>query len=302
MIRLRGRVHAIPRVMDLNSKPDLETSLQRAGCAIHVEHYRAHGHTRLAVVMVHGFSAHCGLYRHVGTALASAGMAVTQFDGRGHGRSGGRRGHIVDFETYLDDLALVIEWARKQDAGKPWALLGHSMGSAISLAFALDKSRTEDPSRLALAAPWLKLKMKVSAPKRAAANVAARVLPTLTSPNGLTAENLSRNPFVLAGFDKDPLVHHVATAGWFMATLRAQARIRLQAKELNVPTLMLLAGGDRIVANEASLTFAREAGSVVEVRDYPGLFHEMFLEPEADLVLADTSTWLLAGSPDKKTA
>jgi lysophospholipase len=144
--------------------------------------------------------------------------------------------------------------------------------------------------------------MKVSAPKRAAANLAAHVLPTLTMPNGLTAENISRNPLVLAGFDKDPLVHHVATAGWFMATLRAQARIRLQAKELHVPTLLLLAGGDRIVANEASFAFAREAGDLVEVRSYDRLFHEMFLEPEADVVLADIATWLLDGTPLKETA
>jgi Lysophospholipase len=283
-------------------QPDLETSLHRSGCAIHVERYRAQDEMRLALVMVHGFSAHCGLYRHVGAAFASAGIAVTQFDCRGHGRSGGRRGHIGDFDEYVDDLAVVVDWARQQDAGKPWALLGQSMGGAISLAFLLNKTGTERPSRLVLAAPWLKLKMKVSAPKQAAANVAARVFPTLTMPNGLTAENVSRNPVVLAGFDKDPLVHHVATAGWFMATLRAQARVRLRAKELNVPTLMLLAGGDRIVANEASLAFAREAGSIVEVRNYPELFHEMFLEPEADAVLADISTWLAGGLPDKKTA
>jgi len=252
--------------------------------------------------MVHGYSAHCGLYRHVGAALASAGIGVTQFDCRGHGRSDGRRGHVVDFAEYVDDLAMVVDWARKQGAEKPWALLGHSMGGAISLAFCLDQVKTEKPSRLVVAAPWLKLRMKVSAPKRAAANVAARVLPTLTMPNGLTADNLSRNPLVLAGFDKDPLVHHVATAGWFMATLRAQARIRLQAKELHVPTLMLLAGGDRIVANEATLAFAREAGPVVELRDYPELFHELFLEPEADILLADISKWLVGDTLDKKTA
>lgn len=252
--------------------------------------------------MVHGYSAHCGLYRHVGTAFASAGIAVNQFDLRGHGRSSGRRGHIVDFDEYVDDLAAIVEWAQQQDAGKPWVLLGHSMGGAISLAFVLNRAKTEKPSRLVLAAPYLKLKMKVSAPKQMAADVAARVFPTLTMPNGLTAENVSRNPLVLAGFDKDPLVHHVATAGWFMATLRAQARMRQQAKELDVPTLCLLAGGDRIVANEAALAFAREAGSIVEVRNYPELFHEMFLEPEADAVLADISTWLVSGTLDRNAA
>jgi alpha-beta hydrolase superfamily lysophospholipase len=285
--------------MEPGSPPDVETSLRRAECEIHVEHYRAQGETRLALAMVHGYSAHCGLYRHVGHAFTSAGISVTQFDCRGHGRSGGLRGHIVDFGDYVDDLAMVVDWARRKDPGKPWALLGQSMGGAVSLAFVLDKTRTEKPSRLVLSAPWLKLKMKVSIPRIMSAKVAARVLPTFTMPNGLTAENVSRNPLVLAGFDKDPLVHHVATAGWFMATLRAQARIRLQAKALAVPTLLLIAGSDRIVANEATLAFAREAGQVVEVRDYPELFHEMFLESEAERVLADISTWL---APDKKTA
>jgi lysophospholipase len=278
------------------STPDLETTLRRTDLDFHVEHYRAKGESRLALIMVHGFSAHCGLYRHVGAAFASEGIAVTQFDGRGHGRSGGRRGHVNDFDEYLDDLAMVVDWARQQDAGKPWALLGHSMGAAISLAFVLDKARAEKPGRLVMAAPWLKLRMKVSAPKRAAANVAARVLPTLTGPNGILAENISRNPLVLNGFGKDPLVHHVATAGWFMAALRAQARIRLQPKELHVPTLMLLAGRDRIVANETTLAFAREAGSIVKICDYPELFHELYLEPEADVVLADIAAWLLGST------
>ncbi len=84
-----------------------------------------------------------------------------------------------------------------------------------------------------------------------------------------------------------------------MSTLRAQARIRLQAKKLDVPTMLLVAGGDRIVANETNLAFAREAGAVVEIRNYPALFHEMFLEPEADAVLADISAWLAADLSDK---
>ena len=283
-------------------KPDLETTLRGSDLDIHVEYYRAKGDIRLSLIMVHGFSAHCGLYRHVGAAFALAGIAVTQFDCRGHGKSGGRRGHVDDFDQYLADLARVVDWARQQDVGKPWALLGHSLGGAIATALVLDKARIDRPGRLVLVAPWLKLKMKVSVPKRTAANIAAHVLPTLTVSNGLTAENISRNPLVLAGFDKDPLVHHVATAGWFMATLRAQARIRLHAKQLHVPTLLLLAGGDGIVANETSLAFAHEAGDLVEVRSYDRLFHEMFLEPEADVVLTDIATWLLDDTPHKETA
>ncbi len=280
--------------MQPGSKPDLETRLEGVGVHLHVEHYLPWGETRLALVMVHGFSAHCGLYRHVGAAFAAQGIAVTQFDSRGHGRSEGLRGHVDRFDEYIEDLARVVAWARSQSPAKPWALLGHSMGGAVSLAFALERGRAERPNLLVLAAPWLKLRMKVSAPKRAAANVVSRVLPTLRGPNGLRAEDISRNPQVQAGFRKDPLVHHVATAGWFMEMLRTQAMIRARARTLTVPTLMLLAGEDRIVANEANLSFARDAGGVVEVHDCPTLFHELFLEPEAAAVLADISAWLRA--------
>jgi lysophospholipase len=283
-----------PTAMFAAAKPDLESTLARPDLALHLEYYRPGGQPRLALVMVHGFSAHCGLYRHVGAALAAHGIAVTQFDCRGHGRSQGRRGHVDDFGQYLDDLAAVVSWARQQAPALPWALLGHSLGGAIALAYALDQGHNDKPGRLVLLAPWLKLRMRLPAAKRLAAPVAARLVPTLTMPNGLRAEDVSRNPLVLANFDKDPLVHHVASAGWFLTTLRAQAHVRTQAQHLKVPTLMMLAGDDRIVANETNLAFAQAAGDIVVVKTYDGLFHEMFLEPESAIVIQDVRDWLAA--------
>jgi lysophospholipase len=283
-------------------KPNLEIlSLARPGLNLWVEHFRPPVPAQCGLVMVHGFSAHCGLYQHVGATLAVQGIAVTAFDCRGNGRSGGRRGHIGDFAEYLDDLAEVVAWVRRQDPELSWALTGHSLGGAIALSYVLDNARQEKPQALVLVAPWLKLRMKVPAPKRYAANVVARVLPTLSMPNGLLAENISRNPDARAGFLQDPLIHHTASAGWFMATLRAQAYIRTHADKLHVPTLMLLAGDDRIVANEANLAFAKRAAPAVEVRSYDGLYHELYLEPEAERVIADIGAWLLARLP-KATA
>jgi lysophospholipase len=284
------------------AQPDTELTLQRTGLDFHVEHYRAEGDAQLVLVVVHGFSAHCGLYRHVGKRMAASRIAVTQFDCRGHGRSGGPRGHVDDFAAYLDDLGMVIEWARTRNPSVPWALMGHSLGGAIVADYTLDEKRTEKPRQLVMAAPWLRLKMSVPTPKRLAANAIAPVLPTFSMPNGLVAEHLSRNPHVVANFNRDPLVHHTASAGWFMATLRAQARVRTHAQNLAVPTLMLLAGHDLIVANEASWAFARRAGDRVTLRTYDPLFHEMFLEPEADLVLDDIASWLSPPPPQKKTA
>jgi alpha-beta hydrolase superfamily lysophospholipase len=279
--------------MPAGAQPDLEATLDRQGLRLHVEHFRPPAPAQLSLVTVHGFSAHCGLYRHVGAALAARGIAVTAFDCRGHGRSDGRRGHVEAFDDFVADLGEVVAWARQREPGLPWAVLGHSLGGTIALAFALADARADRPAALVLVAPWLKLRMKVPAPKRLAANLLARVLPTLSLANGLRAEEISRNPEVRAGFYQDPLVHHTASAGWFMATLRAQAYVRTHAEQLGVPTLMLLAGDDRIVANDANLAFARSAGATVEVRTYDGLYHELYLEPEAERVIADIGGWLL---------
>jgi alpha-beta hydrolase superfamily lysophospholipase len=171
--------------------------------------------------------------------------------------------------------------------------MGHSLGGAIALDHVLRRQSQPPADRLVLAAPWLELKMKVSMPRRAGAEIFARLKPALTMGNSIKAEDLSRNPEVVAKFFSDPLVHHVATAGWFAGVLRTQAALRTMAAQLQIPTLVLVAGQDRIVSSEANLAFAQAAGGMAQVRSYPALYHELFLEPEREQVLGDVADWLL---------
>lgn len=279
--------------MELPCLPDLQETLDSQGCQLYVEHFHPIGAPRLLLVMVHGFGAYCGLYRHVAAHLKAQGVAVTGFDARGHGRSQGRRGHVDHFDDYHLDLSLVVQAARARFPGTPWAIMGHSMGGAVALDHVLRQRSQTQADRLVLVAPWLELKMKVSMPKRAAAEVFARLKPTLSIANGLRAEDISRNPVVVQKFHEDPLLHHVATAGWFAGVLRAQANIRASAAQLRVPTLLLVAGQDRIVSTDTALAFAQQAGDTVTVRRYEPLFHEMFLEPEREQVIDDIVRWLL---------
>jgi lysophospholipase len=171
--------------------------------------------------------------------------------------------------------------------------MGHSLGGLIALHHVLRRQSQPQADQLVVVAPWLELKMKVSMPKRAAAEVFARLKPTLTMSNGIKAEDVSRSPEVVANFFRDPLVHHVATAGWLASVLQTQAAVRAMGTQLQVPTLLLVAGQDRIVSSEATLAFAQKAGSLTEVRRYPALYHELFLEPEREQVVSDIADWLL---------
>src|SRR5436190_13256617 len=141
-------------------KPDLEEKVETAdGLALHVERFEPKGLPRAAVVMIHGFSAHCGAYRHVAGALADAGHAVTTFDCRGHGRSQGRHGHVRRFSDYGDDLHRVLAHARAASPGWPAAIVAHSQGATVTLDYLFRGVGTIDA--LVAAAPYLDLRMPV---------------------------------------------------------------------------------------------------------------------------------------------
>jgi alpha-beta hydrolase superfamily lysophospholipase len=271
-----------------------ETLQAGPGVTLHVEHFPAQGETRLVVVALHGYAAHLGNYRHVAATLAKAGIATTYFDCRGHGRSTGPRGHCRRFEQYIDDLGLVVAGARAAHPGLPWALLGHSHGALIAVEAVL-RGRLR-PDRLVLAAPHLGLRMKVPAWKRLLAPLLSLVWPGLALASGLRAEEVTRNPAAIERHRTDPLIHHVATSRWFIESRRAQAHARGAAATLAIPTFLLVAGADRIVDNDAIAAFAAATPAVLTVRRYEGLYHELFVEPEWQQVVADISHWL-AGSP-----
>jgi alpha-beta hydrolase superfamily lysophospholipase len=277
-----------------------ETAVTADGLQLHVERFVPSTPPKGAVVVVHGFSAHIGNYRHVGHAFARADVAATLFDGRGHGRSQGRRGHVDRFADFVADLDQIVAGARALWPSIPLSLVGHSHGALVSLAYLMEpgdrRGRLTQPAdvrTLACVAPFLGLHMPVPAIKRALAAPLGRLWPTLALGNGIKGAEISRTPEVQAGFYTDPLLHHVATPRWFNEVSATQAWALATAGELRTPTLILMAGHDRLVSNEATLAFAQAAGPIAEVKRYDNLFHEMFLEPEHEQVIGDLLRWTI---------
>jgi len=272
--------------------PSREEDLTFGRDTLHLEYFLPQGRPHAVVVTVHGYSSHCGVYRQVGAALAAAGFVVTQFDCRGHGRSSGPRGHVYRFAQYLEDLAIVLQRVRKLVPATPLALMGHSHGGTIAADFVLQECCPVPIDRLLLMAPYLDLAMPVPGYKRFLAPLLSTIWPTLAMHNGIRGVDVSRDPQVVESFDRDPLVHHVATARWFQEVRAAHTRILAAAPTLRVPTLLVVAGQDKIVSSATALAFAAAAGPSVDVRRYEALYHEIFLEPERQQVIADLAAWL----------
>ncbi len=71
------------------------------GLALAAWRYPAEGRrARARVVLVHGYAEHMGRYTWLTESLVAAGYDCDLFDLRGHGRSGGSRGHVARFADY----------------------------------------------------------------------------------------------------------------------------------------------------------------------------------------------------------
>ena len=69
--------------------------------------------------------------------------------------------------------------------------------------------------------------------------------------------------------------------------------LRRAAKRVTVPTLLLLAGTDRVIDNGRTRKLVgRFPGRDVRVIDYPGAGHTLEFEPTGHPWAADVMTWL----------
>jgi acylglycerol lipase len=250
---------------------------------------------RAAIAIVHGLAEHVGRYDHVGRHLALRGCAVYAVDYRGHGQSAGRRVHVDAFDEYVDDVGSLVALVKEKHPALSCFLLGHSQGGLITLLYVL--RRPEGLAGAIVSAPLLGVHpaARPGLVMKALARLLLRLAPRLVVPNPLDAHLLSHDVAVGQAYDRDPLVSHAVSAGWFAALKQAQAEALAAASRLGVPTLVMSSGDDRIVDPEAAAAFAAAAppGRVDYVR-WPGLYHEMLNEPETlrAPVLARIDSWL----------
>jgi acylglycerol lipase len=243
------------------------------------------------LLICHGLGEHSGRYRTVVDTLLPDGWAVYGLDLRGHGRSEGRRAHLDGYGDWLADLEAFRRLGAARHPGRPLFLLGHSMGGQIALAYALQ--RQHELAGLVLSAPALAstaVPFAVAVLRRL-----ARVAPTLR-PAGIDPTMISKDPAVVAGYQADPLVHHGNPTLALSAALFAQFEVLPErAHALRLPVLLQHGLLDRLADPAGSRRLAAACGSPDwTVRWYPGLWHEIYHEPERAGPLADLREWLAA--------
>ena len=213
----------------------------------------------LAVLFLHDwYPERTGLaerFAELGAHFRDAGFAAYFLEQRGHGRSGGPRGHLSRFSQLLGDLQTLRRAVRRRH-DVPQILLGHGFGGLIVLRY-LETQPGEPPVAAVVASPWLASRARPAVWKQLAAKL-ADLWPTLPTGRGAA--------FMTAGAR--------AELQW------AQRAVLADCHRIERPLLLLLGESDAVVDGEAVRRLAQELGTRATLLSYPGLGHELFNAPQ----------------------
>jgi acylglycerol lipase len=248
------------------------------------------------VVFLHGIISHGGWYLAGCRRLARQKIEVHFLDRRGSGLNTADRGAVDRYSTWIRDVETYLQHL---SPGPPTFLLGISWGGKLAAAVAAHLEQAANASPLAglgLLCPGLYAHKGAGLAAQLALRAAAavglgqrRVTIPLRDPALFTIDPRWRE-YVAA----DPLTLRQVTVAFALADLELTRVARQSAAQIHVPTLLVLAGQDRIIDNAQVREFlARVPHPDRRVIEYPNATHTIDFESDAARFYDDLAAWVL---------
>lgn len=250
------------------------------------------GAPRAVVHLIHGYAEHIERYQNVVNELIPAGYAIFGKDHRGHGKSGGKRGHVESFQDFIDDeRQFALEVIRPAFPDTPCFMLGHSMGSIIAINYA--EQHQDHLKGLVLSGTGSSPGKGIPTAIMVITKILSRVLPGIHVKSPLPPEFISRDTDVVRAYVNDPLVYNVITP-----RLAEQLQTYLligasNAQRISLPVLIQHGSADTSFSGQQELLDGIAAKDKTFIL-YEGLRHEVYNEIPGDraTVLSDLHAWL----------
>lgn len=251
---------------------------------------------KAVVCLVHGLGEHTGRYAHVADAFNKEGYVLFGADLRGHGRSGGPRGHFPSIEAVMQDIDLLFEQARIRYPSLPLLLYGHSLGGILVLYYSL--VRKPAIHGVIATSSGLRTALENQPAKIMAAKVLGALMPGVSLPSGLDANAISRDPKVVETYKNDPLVHDKISLGFGRLMMGVTQWTLEHAGEFPLPLLLLHGKADMIAFPAGSIEFAAPLKDKCTLVLWDGGYHELHNEPEQAEVFKTMTIWMDARLKD----
>ncbi|WP_168123615.1 alpha/beta hydrolase [Paenibacillus sp. HB172176] len=246
---------------------------------------------KAVVCLAHGQGEHGDRYGRVAEALTAEGFITASMDHYGHGRSDGKRGHMLSMDAAAQDLAAFIEESIRRYPGLPVFLYGHSMGGNIALRCAIHAK----PPLLGMivTSPWLQLAFRPPAVKEWFGRRLASILPGLQSSTGLKLEDLYRSNEKSHPDDlDDSLLHTLITVKAYTEIQASGEWLLQQSSAVNLPMLFVHGTADRVTSYVASERMAAKQGSSCTWVPWKDGYHELHNDKDRVRFLKLVVNWL----------
>lgn len=262
------------------------------GYPFHVAVWPARGAIKGRVVVLHGVQSHSGWYHSLGRTLAGAGYEASFPDRRGSGPNLRDRGHTPSGRRLVRDIAEWLASLRGEGPPLPTTLAGISWGGKLAVIAAAYHPQLVDG--LALICPGLLPRVGVTFGEKLRIALALftnrrRLFPIPLSDPALFTANPEAQAFIAA----DPHSLRKGTAGLMAASFFIDRSVRRAPSRVHQPTLLMLAGQDRIVDNVRTLEYyERLETSDRQVIEYPEGHHTLEFEPDPARYAHDLIDWI----------
>ena len=243
------------------------------------------------LVVVHGIAEHSGRYSNLVNYFVPKGYAVYSFDLRGHGKSEGIRSYVERFSYYLDDLKIFCNIVREENKKAKIFLVGHSMGSTIAIAYAIEHQ--SELNGLIVSGTTLKAGASINQATILMAKILSILAPKM-GVSALDANLISRDKAVVDAYVHDPLNYTgKLRARWGTELLKTMIRLQSKISELSLPILIMQGSADRISdPSSSTMLFDGVKSKDKTLKLYEGFYHEIFNDPERRQVFLDLEAWL----------
>ncbi|MGI9457629.1 MAG: alpha/beta fold hydrolase [Aeoliella sp.] len=273
-----------------NTPPRIESFRAPGGPELAYRHFAPTCEPRATVVLLHGIISHSGWYGASASYLAERGFDVFALDRRGSGLNAERRGDIDRWRTWVNDVVAFCETRR--GAG-PIVLLGISWGGKLAPVIARD--RPDLIAGFGMICPGIFARQQPGIAKRSAL-MATKPLgidePRVAIP--LQAPDLFTNSSKWQAYIKDdPLTLREITLRFAREDHHLTRYARQSPRFIHLPTLLVLAGQDRMVLNGRTRAYLAEVASPDKtLLEYHTAAHTLEFEPDPEPFFDDLGDWI----------